>query len=254
MRYLSCLLLAFLSVGQAVGQDVTKSSDRTLLNDRNEWSEGSILLADNTELKGMVKYDDHDGILSYNNGDNTRAFGPRSVLGFEFFDDSQQRQRIFYTLDYEAPYDNIRKPLFFEVLREYKTFAVLVKFDPVQTEKKAILLSGQVFDGLNAVNPGAGTLKKTVVSQVETVYLMGTDGEIEAYFRNRLEQDGFASATSGKDDKVKRKVIDRDLLEKYTGAELYTKMTSYARENDLTFKTRLDFLKILDHHGELLKK
>jgi hypothetical protein len=252
MKYLSCLVAVFL-VGQAVAQDVTKSSGRTLLNDRNEWSEGSILLADNTELKGMVKYDDHDGILSYNNGDNTRAFGPRSVLGFEFFDNSRQRQRVFYTLDYEAP-DNIRKPLFFEVLREYKTFAVLVKFDPVQTEKKAILLSGQVFDGLNNVNPGSGSLKKTVVSQVETVYLMGTDGEIEAYFRNRLEQDGFASATSGKDDKVKRKVVDRDLLEKYTGPELYAKLTAYAKENDLTFKTQDDLLKILDYHNELLKK
>lgn len=83
---------------------------------------------------------------------------------------------------------------------------------------------------------------------------MGTDGEVEAYFRNRLEQDGFASGTSGKDDRVKHKIIDHDLLEKYTGAELYAKLTAYAKENDLTFKTQEDLLKILDYHQEILKK
>jgi hypothetical protein len=76
MKYLSCLLVAVFSMYQTVGQDEKKSPKMELLNDRGGWSEGSILLADNTELNGMIKYNDREGILSYNNGDNTRAFGP----------------------------------------------------------------------------------------------------------------------------------------------------------------------------------
>jgi hypothetical protein len=254
MKYLSCLLVAVFSVFQAMGQD-QKNPKMELLNDRMEWSDGSILLADNTELKGMVKYNDHEGILSYNNGDNTRAFGPRSVLGFEFFDESKQRQRVFYTLDYESPEDNVRKPLFFELLREYKTFSVLVKYDPVQTERKAVMWNNPMDNAAGALNPSNNkTIRQTVVSQIETVYLMGLDGEIEAYFKNKVEQNGMRSIFTGKDDRVKNKILDRDLLEKYTGAELYAKLTAYANENDLKFRTQDDLLKILDYHKEQLKK
>jgi hypothetical protein len=256
MKYLSCLLVAVFSMYQTVGQDEKKSPKMELLNDRGGWSEGSILLADNTELNGMIKYNDREGILSYNNGDNTRAFGPRSVMGFEFFDEVQRRQRVFYTLDYESPKDNVRKPQFFEMLREYKKFAVLVKCDPIQTERRSPVMA-RPFDPLNAVNPGPASTansKYTVVSQLETVYLMGTDGEIEAYFKNKLEQNGMRSIFTGEDDRIRSEVIDRDLLEKYTGAELYAKMASYAKENDLAFRTQDDLLKILDYHKEQLKK
>lgn len=254
MKYLSCLLVAAFSVCQAVGQE-EKSPKMELLNNRTEWSEGSILLEDNTELKGMVKYNDHEGILSYNDGDNTRAFGPRSVLGFEFFDESKQRQRIFYTLDYESPEDNVRKPLFFELLREFKNFSVLVKYDPIQTERKAVMWLNPHDNAMSTLNPASERIvKQTVVSQIETVYLMGMDGEIEAYFKNKVEQNGMRSVFTGKDDRVKSKVLDRDLLEKYVGPELYAKLTAYAEEHDLKFKTQDDLLKILDHHKDQLKK
>lgn len=248
MRYLSCLLLAFLSVGQTVGQD-EKGARWELLNDKTGWSEGSILLSDNSQITGMVKYNDREGILSYHDGENKRVFGPRSVLGFEFFDDALQRQRVFYTLDYEV--QGSKKPMIFEVLREFKTFAVLVKFDPVQSEYRTTTWSNpNTGYGTPAATGGGGT----VLSQTETVYFMGRDGEVDPYFQNTVEQNGMRSIFTGKDDRVKSKVIDRDLLEKYTEPELYAKMVSYAKENDLEFRTQDDLLKILDYHEEQLKK
>jgi hypothetical protein len=248
MKYLSCLLVAVLSVSQVVGQS-EKSPRWEFLSDKTGWSEGSILLSDNSQITGMVKYNDREGILSYYDGDNKRVFGPRSVLGFEFFDEEHQRQRVFYTLDYGI--EGSKKPLIFEVLREFKTFAVLVKFDPVQSEYRTSTWSNPN-TGYNS--PGGSGGGRTVLSQTETVYFMGTDGEVEPYFQNTVEQNGMRSIFTGKDDRVKSKVIDRDLLEKYTGPELYAKMTAYAKENDLKFKTQEDLLKILDHSKELLKK
>lgn len=250
MKYLICLVVAVWSVCQAGAQD-EKGARWELLNDKTGWSEGSILLSDNSQITGMVKYNDREGVLSYYDGDNKRVFGPRSVLGFEFFDDAQQRQRVFYTLDYEV--QGSKKPMIFEVLREFKTFAVLVKFDPVQSEYRTSTWSNPN-TGRGYSSPGMSGGGRTVLTQTETVYFMGTDGEVEPYFQNTVEQNGMRSLFTGKDDRVKSKVIDRDLLEKYTGPELYAKLTAYAKETDLKFKTQDDLLKILDHHKDQLKK
>jgi hypothetical protein len=52
---------------------------KELLSNIKEWLEGSILLTDNSEISGMVKYNDREGMLSYYDGENTRVFGPLSV-------------------------------------------------------------------------------------------------------------------------------------------------------------------------------
>jgi hypothetical protein len=248
MKYLSFLLVVVFSAYQAVGQG-EKDPKWGLLSDKTGWSEGSILLTNNTEITGMVKYNDREGILSYYDGDNTRVFGPRSVMGFEFFDEEQKRQRVFYTLDWGE--EGAKKPLIFEVLREFKTFAVLVKFDPVQAEFRS---SGWVQPNYSTGTQGSYGGGRTVISQTETVYLMGTDGELQAYFRSTVEQNGMRSLFTGKDDRISNEVIDRDLLEKYIGTDLYAKLTAYAKENDLKFKTQEDLLKILDYHKDLLKR
>ena len=95
-----------------------------------EWSSGSIMTNDGSELKGLLKYNDKNGILSYQNGGDTRAFTARNVAGFEFFDEGMRKQRIFYSFPYEDSQSNIKRPLFFEVIKEFESFAVFRKSTP----------------------------------------------------------------------------------------------------------------------------
>jgi len=91
-----------------------------------EWGEGSIMLNDGTEKKGLIKYNDKEGgLVSYDQGAESHSYTARSILGFEFFDERLNRQRVFYTLEYEDDQTVGKRPMFFEVLKDLKTFAVI---------------------------------------------------------------------------------------------------------------------------------
>src|SRR5689334_22568635 len=102
----------------------------------NIWCDGSILLNDGSELKGLLRYDDKNSIVNFQDGDNARSFTARSVAGFEFSDAISNKQRIFYSLEYEDPLNNAVQPLFFELLRDFQTFAIISKIDPVAVSEK----------------------------------------------------------------------------------------------------------------------
>lgn len=232
-----------------------KKEDEKLFSDQAEWFEGSILLTDGSELKGLVKYNDRNGVLSYQDGSDARVFTPLRVNAFEFFDESIQKQRIFYTLTYEDVETNIERPLFFEVLKEYKTFAILSRANRIDVTQKP----DYSYWNYNPATMGNDRLLgpshnvKLVVSQSEVIYIMKSTGEINPYFMIVNEEDGQKSLIYvGKDTKTKNKMLDRDLLEDFVTPEEYDKLVGYAHANDLSFKKKDEFLKILAYYDEII--
>lgn len=228
-----------------------------LLSDRAEWFEGSILLTDGKELKGLVKYNDRNGVLSFQDGTDTKVFTPIKVIAFEFFDEALKLQRIFYAFEYEDSEANVKRPLFFEVLKQYETFAVLSKADRIDISQKSGLYSQNVDPVTGTYQPNTLPTGKSqlVLSQTETIYLMRADGEIKPYFKAVTSEDGQKSfLVAGKDTKVKNKVIDRELLEEFVTPNEYEKLMQYAKENDLSFKKKADFLKIMTYYGGIIQK
>jgi len=251
IKYYALLVLIFFSCDLLAQK--TKKEEAPLLSDRSEWFEGSIMLTDGNELKGLVKYNDRNGVLSYHDGTDTRVFTPLRVAAFEFFDESTQKQRIFYSLTYEDSETNIERPLFFEVLKEYKTFAILSKADRLEVDQK------NVPSAYNNLNPAAGPWPnnevRLVISQTETIYIMKSTGEINPYFKTVNTQDGTKSlVVAGRDTKTKNKMIDRDLLEEFIASSDYEKLSQYSDANNLSFKKKDEFLKILDYYDEITGK
>lgn len=231
----------------ANAQNNTKKSD--LLTTRENWNEGSIMLNDGTELKGLVRYDDRNSVLAYQDGENSKAFTPRSVAAFEFFDEKINTQRVFYTFPYEDSETNAIRPLFFERLREFKNFTVLAKVDPIDVKQKRRQAGGLY--GVNGIPIGVNPHPKIEVLQVETIYIMNLDNVIKPYIKTQNKQDGTKSLITGEDTKSKEKMLDRDLLAITVSEPVYEKLKLYARENDLSFKYKEDLLKILDYYGTL---
>lgn len=220
------------------------------------WSEGSLALNDGTELKGLLKYNDKTGIVSYQNGRDSRSLIARSVAGFEFWDESLQKQRVFYTFPYEDEKDNIIKPFFFEVLFEFKSFAVLSRAEmpEINVKSKSIYNANDNRPVAERGLPGNPISTSTYfgstaqVSQTEIVYFMNAEGKIEPYIEVvEKESDGFLVDKS----RTTNKMIDKDLLEKYTG-ELYPKLRQYAEENNLKFKRKSDLMRILDYYAAMV--
>ena len=245
---LSLLLLFYFNLFSQKKETVEKKKTEELLlfSDHSEWFEGSIMLSNGDELKGLVKYNSSTGILSYQDGSESRVFTPLKVSGFEFFDESLQVQRIFYTLKYEDSETNVMRPLFFEVLREYKTFAILSKSDRLDV--------GQQANPSWSNNTTYGKNTILVISQTETVYIMNANGDIKPYFMIVNSEDGRKSLVSGKDVKTENKMLDRDLLEEFIPAIDYQKLKKYSKENNLNFKIKQDFMKILTYYDRMISK
>ena len=106
-----------------MGQDEKNRKDG-LTTHREEWYEGSLMTTDGTELKGLLWFNDNNGVLSFRTGEATRVFTARSVAGFEMFDENQQKQRVFYSLEYEDPdQPGAKRAYFFELLNDFGKFA-----------------------------------------------------------------------------------------------------------------------------------
>ncbi|MFZ6014587.1 MAG: energy transducer TonB [Bacteroidota bacterium] len=211
-----------------------------------EWSEGSLLLNDGTELKGVVKYNDNTGLLSYQNGADSRSFLAKSVVGFEYWDETIKSQRVFYSFDYVDAQAGTNKRCFFEALKEFKTFALLSKIDPVGVSRK--YNNNGYTDPISGMYTNSGS--SVELSQKETLFLMSRDGKIEPYVKitdtetNRVLVDTW---------KTKTKMLDDDLLAKYVGEEMYEKLRAFAKEQGLKFRIKKDLLTILGYYGELAK-
>jgi len=237
-------VFAMLSNVPAFGQKKDKPS---IMTDNVEWSEGTVLTNDGTELKGLLRYEDNANILYFQDGNVSHAYTSRSVTGFEFTDAVTGKQRVFYTLPAIEMNTDIERPLFFEFLREFENFTVFSRMDPVSIDKKMRSPTANPMDPIFLSDrTSTGGYARVVVSQSETIYLMDKNGVIKPYLQiTEREVPGALVDFS----KVKNKVLDDELLESLT-APLYDRVKECADKNQLSLKRKNDLLAILDCYAK----
>lgn len=241
LAFLSCLFTVITAMGQS---DVVVEK---LAEDAYNWSEGSVLLNDGTELFGVLKFDDKTGLLSYKNGDNSKTLIARNVAGFEFYDEKMKRQRVFYSLEFGEDAYN-KKFHFFEVLKEFKAFAVLSKVDPIEIQQRTHGNNSPTMNANGAMGPSVGIMYTTTeVEQTETIYFMDINNNISPYVKIvERDIDGLFSR-----HRTKNKFIAEELFQIYAGDD-FQQLVRFADENDLSFKSKKDLIRILDHYEQLL--
>jgi hypothetical protein len=220
-----------------------------LQTEDKRWFIGTITLTNGTVLKGNMRFSEHEGFVIYQEDEqNNKVYTAMAVTTFQFRDSTQAR--IFYSLPYVDSESSSNQPQIFEVIREYETFAILLKTDRTKAEQKAL----QTTHG--AGTPGPPTPSNqiftyTETSQVQTVFFMDDSGTINPYIKVTHKENGLRSITTFKDRKSKSKMLDEDLLEQYVTPASYKKLQAYAKENGYKFKIREDFLKILEYYDTI---
>lgn len=213
-----------------------------------EWSEGTINLTNGTILKGLLRYNDKTGILRYENGGTSKSLTARNVISYSYTEAASNKLRLFYSIEYEDSKSGAKRPLFFEFIKEYSQFAVLSKIDPIDID--------QIQNPYGYYYP-YGATTNTQVSQSETIYFLKQEGEITPVLKiTNKEIDsslgiGLLFMIPYKSKTTKRKLEGKNILESYT-EPYYEDLKKYAKENDLTFKKKEDFLKILDYYETLV--
>jgi hypothetical protein len=234
------------------------AQEKDLLTQEQNWYEGMLVLTDESELKGLIRYNDRESFVSFNDGDNKRVFTQASVVWFSFFDHFQNVKRTFLSLPFPDAAIESNPKYIFEVIREYKTFAILLRKDPIAIKQVNRGNSWNdndmgVYNNTGVLTPFPTTpILSTEVSQVETIYLMDDSGKIMPYLEVRNREDGKKSLFTREDRKTRNKMIDFDLLEKYVTEAVYDKLEKYAQENDLKFHRKEDFLKIIGYYDTLV--
>lgn len=238
MRYFFPVIIVLSSIGlSANGQsDKSNAMDRAI-----ESGEGSILLSTGAELKGQIKLNDERGIVSITNDEVSKSYVARNVVGFEFYDIIQKRQRVYYSLQYIEEKDTVKRTFFFEVLRDFTDFAVISKVDPLAVKVKSGE-SGPTQMPNGFVMPSQSIGSSTVLKQTETVYFLGKDGLIEPYYKviRKVVEGRFVDR-----DRTKRKVLDDTLIKKYFTEAQVEAMQKFSEENHLIFESKEDLIKIL---------
>jgi hypothetical protein len=231
-------LIVILNTLTSYGQELMISAVET----ENEWSEGSVILNDGKQLTGLLRYDDRNGILAFENNGEARSFNPRSIVGFEFSDQALDRQRVFYTIEYEDDKNSTKQPFFFEVLKDFQTFAVISRADRVdvmQNPKKIKLYGLTPHLGFDPTN----LRRQVTAEQLEMIYFMDEQGNIEPYAQViRIIKKRLLLDTKREESKL----IDGKLVAKYFSKEEKESMEKFAVANNLDFRYKEDLMKILD--------
>ena len=252
-----CILVVFFSwdaAAQKVKLDKVVDSTAT-------WGKGEIVLTDTKQISGLIKYNKITGLLQYDNGLDFRSFTPAAVLGFNFYDSSQQKQRKFISYGFEdlkPVMDSIARakgikpvkinPKFFEVLMEFNSFAVLCSTGAlsVSTSNGSI---GTYSVMLNMWNVAAARQPSTTYSYMEQLYIFDKDGKVMPLLIvfNR-KRDGMLFDT---DNTMRFAKMADVIIQRYTG-RYFRQVDDYAIDNRLSYEKKEDILRMFEYYRTLI--
>ena len=240
MKLLFIGLLTFTSIPAAGQQEKVREK---ILVQRASLAEGKVILKSGEELHGYLKYNDITGILTYENGNDSRSFSSRSASAFEFFDVLEQRNRVFYSLVLEKNRDG-----FYEVLKEFKDFAVLSRVDQLEAEQSSLFpVSSSNHPTGTTMQGGTTSTSGVRYRQTETICFMDPDGKVWEFLEIIEKEDAGAFDRM----KTKNKLLDESLLARFTG-EHYNQIMEFVDKHTLSLKHRSDLIKVLDYYANVV--
>jgi hypothetical protein len=216
MRYVFALL-ALLAANQASAQLFSKINYTQFLDGNGQWSEGRILLNDGTESRGHVKYNDRTGVVSFQSAEKSGSYHARNLAGFEIFG---KDRRQFYSIPLYSSSGNAK--YFFEVIREYKDFAVISR---------------------------TSMLSHHTASELTTLYFFrASDMQITPYLEV-LEREVKWRIFDA--NKIQVRVLNATLPKEIMG-ENFTKVKAFAKERRLPWHVVDSLISILDYYDSLV--
>lgn len=200
MRHILALIL-WLTISQSIAQSLP-------------WTDGKIMLNDGTEARGKLLYNDVTGVVSFQSEKNSGSYNARNIIGFEYLD------KHFYSIPYTSSTGVVKQ--FFEVLREYKDFAVISK--------------------TNVLSLGS-------TSEITTLYFMrAADLTVKPFLETLAREVKWRIFDA---NKVQVRVLDSDLPKEIMG-ENFGKVKAFAKERKLVWHVKDSLISILDYYDSLI--
>lgn len=218
MRHVLVLVI-LLAASQAWAQLFSKPERENFIVAAGDvgWAEGTVLFDDGTEEKGQLRYNSRTGVVSFESVSRSRSYHARNLAGFAFKDG----QRQFYSIPYRSKNGDVRQ--FFELVREYKDFAVISR---------------------------TSMLSQNTSSELTTLYfLRASDRSVMPYLE---VLDREVKLRIFEANKIQVRVLDPSLPEVIMG-DNFAKVQTFAKERKLVWHVTDSLLSILDYYDSLLR-
>lgn len=247
IKLLLCCLACFLVFAPIVSFPQSRKSK--IMKYETVPKKGKVILIDKSEIVGNVLFNDNEGIVTVQTDDGSRSFNSRKILSFEFFATDSTTRDIFYSLELTDPMTGLTDTEIFEVLKEFSSFAVLLRIERLKTGRSPV--NSPFIRSEPILGSGLASQRDLQVFQNETIYFVSISGEFEPYIKmttTEVDREFFDLIDS---NRSQSKMINSRLFKKYTG-QYFKSLTNYAKENKYSFKEKDDIIKILDEYERLI--
>lgn len=212
-----------------------------------EWFEGSLMLSNGKTMTGLIKYNDKTDIVCIENAKESKAFTARQVTSFRFLDEVEGKQRAFFSVEVKDQINDIKRPLFFELLVDSKDFALISKIAPIKIDRKEYATPAMFNPATGSFSSGRYYGYPTTISQTETLFILTRNNGIKPLLQIKEKDiDGmFRDRTI-----TKRKLIDESALKEHT-SPYYKQLLSYAEKNELNLRKKEDLISLIQYFNSL---
>lgn len=206
------------------------------------WRQGTITFKDETKFEGLVYYNSNFGTIQIKSAQGEIiSFPENKILSMSYFDDKLNRSVHYTSLVYKDTLADKEYELFFEVIKDFRKFAVLSRLTtasllfPVNSNTEA-------FDILDDF-----VSKKRAYVQVEGIFFIDKSNRLELYcLIKNMDFDGLLYDYS----KSETKILKSKSLKRNT-ADHWDELKEYIRKNQLDPKIKSHLIRILDHYEQL---
>ena len=196
------------------------------------------MLDDDSSLKGLIQFNDKLGMIKFKKSPDSaeESFVETSVVAMQLYDDDTREWRNFAVFNVNEVETGRQGALLFEVLMEFKKFALLTRVERVNI---SVRQRQDAFGNLHTVRVGYEQFEKLcLVDEKGTATVVLAVSEFE---RNKLS---MASKL--------KPYLDKRALEKYL-ADDWDEFQTLVKSNKLNLKKRYDFLRAFEYYREAVR-
>lgn len=230
-RPIFCLILLFFASRILMAQVFVPGLDAG-------WGKGIITLTSGNKLTGEISYNDVEDMIAYRTSARSelKIFHRADVLALSY-ELSSGVKRNYYSLDLSDRKTNNEDAGFFEMMKEYRDFAVVSKMTFTFQER-------------TVMPPSAGFTKaqKGFLRRSEDIFFLDKNGKLDPYLH--IEH-GYIDDDFSDPGRKDGKVIDRTLFAKYLES-YWPEIERYVNSNRIKLTSRESILYALHLYDELL--
>lgn len=256
--YYKQLVLAIILISLSIC--VTAQFDSLGLN--TPWNEGTLNLSDHSTLSGFIQYNDKQSVVKFrrqiDDDSEEKTLDESDIQEMHYFDSENSVNRRFATFDYYQDDSGTKGYVLFEIIEEFRNFAVVSRYSSVS----ALVKRSSRLNTISSIAFGYSPhytahqinyKRKAGYKQTGDLFIVDQEGQVSLLLRvYEIEKN------NGKQKKVSaigkfQPRFNESLFRKHAN-DYWEALEDYIMERKLNLEDRMDVIDVLNFYGRLESK